>query len=74
MIALTARYVFPAPQLRVAVWPMLLVAVFFLPLALVVVPVAFLASRGSGETELIERVKRGEITFADAVRHLEARR
>ena len=73
MIALTARYIFPAPQLRVALWPLLLAAVVLLPFALLAAPVALLLPR-KGKTELIERVKRGEITLQDAIRELEAQR
>ena len=74
MIALTARYVFPAPQLRVAMWPLLVIAVLLLPFAIALAPVALLATRYGRKSELIERVKRGEITFADAIRQLEAQR
>ena len=73
MIALTARYVFPTPQLRVAMWPLLLISVLLLPFAVALTPVALLALRRRGKSELIERVKRGEINFADAIRQLEAR-
>jgi hypothetical protein len=74
MIALTARYIFPASQLRVALWPLLLASVLLLPLAFVVLPVALLlAPARAGKRELIERVKRGEMTLRDAVRELEAR-
>lgn len=72
MIALTAGYVFPAPQLRVALWPLLLVAVVLLPFALLAAPIALLVPR-IGKSELIERVKRGEITLQEAIRQLEAR-
>jgi hypothetical protein len=74
MIALTARYVFPAPQLRVAMWPLMLLGLLLLPFAFALAPVALLATRRRGKSELIERVKRGEITLADAMRQLEAGR
>jgi hypothetical protein len=73
MIALTARYIFPEPQLRVALWPLLLVSVLLLPLAFALLPVALLVAPKRGKSELIERVKRGEITLRDAIRELEAR-
>lgn len=73
MIALTARYIFPAPQLRVALWPLLLASVLLLPLALALLPVALLVAPARGKRELIEHVKRGEITLRDAIRELEAR-
>jgi hypothetical protein len=74
MIALTARYVFPAPQLRVALWPLMLLSVLLLPLAFALLPVALLlAPARAGKSELIERVKRGEMTLRDAIRELEAR-
>lgn len=72
MIALTARYVFPAPQLRVALWPLLLLSLLLLPFALLAAPVVLLVPR-KGKSELIARVKRGEITLQDAIRQLEAR-
>lgn len=73
MIAFTARYVFPTPQPRFAMWPLLLLSVVLLSFAVALAPVALLATRCRGKSELIERVKRGEISFADAVRQLEAR-
>jgi hypothetical protein len=73
MIALTARYIFPAPQLRVALWPLLLASVLLLPLAFALLPVALLVAPNRGENELIERLKRGEMTLRDAIRELEAR-
>lgn len=74
MIALTARYVFPTPQLRVALWPLLLVSVLLLPVAFVLLPAALLVAPARGKNELIERVKRGEMTLQDAIRELEARK
>jgi hypothetical protein len=73
MIALTARYIFPAPQLRVALWPLLLASVLLLPLAFALLPVALLVAPNRGKNELIERLKRGEMTLRDAIRELEAR-
>ncbi len=73
MIAFTARYVFPAPQLTASSWPLLLLMVLLLPLLLLLVPAALLVP-AKGKSDLIARVKRGEMTLADAIRRMEAQR
>ena len=76
MIAFTARYVFAAPELTASSWPRLLLGLLLLPFALLLMPVALLlpaTAAAKRRTDLIARVKRGDVTFADAIRQLEAR-
>ena len=77
MIALTSRYVFPAPQLTASSWRALLLALALLPFALLLIPMAWLvpaSAAANRRNDLIARVKRGEISFADAARQLEAQK
>jgi hypothetical protein len=73
MIALTANYRFRLSQVNpVLLLPLVLLALLLVPVAIVLAPALLLLCPRRTKNEIIERLKRGEITAYDAFRQLGA--